>query len=129
MHTRHQRGYLRCAKRKNGQSVWEFLWREDGPTGQRLRRTAVIGTIEQYPTEDLALAAVNGPKSVIANANDPFSSETWSIITNTPNLLIEKSPTRRPPRLCMQSISNPGYDHIGPWLISATSGPLSWKTG
>ncbi len=57
---RHQRGYLRCVKRKNGQSVWEFLWREDGPNGRRLRRNAVIGTVEQYPTEDLALAAVSG---------------------------------------------------------------------
>lgn len=60
MHLRHQRGYLRCAKRKNGQAVWEFLWRQNGANGRRLRRTAVIGTLEQYPTEDLALVAVNG---------------------------------------------------------------------
>lgn len=59
MHKRHQSGYLRCVKRKNGPSVWEFLWREDGPTGKRLRRTAVVGTVQQYPTEDLAVAAVN----------------------------------------------------------------------
>lgn len=60
MHVRHQRGYLRCVKSKNGPSVWEFLWREDGAKGKRLRRTAVIGTVEEYPTEDLAVAAVNG---------------------------------------------------------------------
>jgi hypothetical protein len=35
-------------------------WRENDDSGKRLRRTAVIGTVEQYPTEDLALAAVNG---------------------------------------------------------------------
>lgn len=36
--------------------------------GQRLRRTAVIGTVEQYPTEDLALAAVNGLRVSINEA-------------------------------------------------------------
>jgi integrase len=60
MTIRHQRGHLRCKKRKNGPSAWEFLWRENDASGKRLRRTAVIGTVEQYPTEDLALAAVNG---------------------------------------------------------------------
>ena len=60
MTIRHQRGHLRCTKRKNGPSAWEFLWRESDASGKRLRRTAVIGTVEQYPTEDLALAAVNG---------------------------------------------------------------------
>jgi len=60
MTIRHQRGHLRCTKRKNGPSAWEFLWRENDDGGKRLRRTAVIGTVEQYPTEDLALAAVNG---------------------------------------------------------------------
>ena len=60
MTIRHQRGHLRCTKRKNGPSAWEFLWRENEPSGKRLRRMAVIGTIEQYPTEELALAAVNG---------------------------------------------------------------------
>ena len=60
MTIRHQRGHLRCTKRKNGPSAWEFLWRENDDSGKRLRRTAVIGTIEQYPTEELALAAVNG---------------------------------------------------------------------
>ncbi len=29
-------------------------------SGKRVRRTAVIGTVEQYPTKDLAQAAVNG---------------------------------------------------------------------
>jgi hypothetical protein len=60
MTIRHQRGHLRCTTRKNGPSVWEFLWRENSAAGKRLRRTAVIGTLEQYPTEDLAQVAVNG---------------------------------------------------------------------
>jgi integrase len=48
--------------------VWEFLWRENDPTGKRLRRTAVIGTVEQFPTEDLALSAVNGLRVSINEA-------------------------------------------------------------
>jgi hypothetical protein len=48
--------------------VWEFLWREDDASGKRLRRTAVIGTVEQYPTEALALTAVNGLRVSINEA-------------------------------------------------------------
>jgi len=28
MRVSYQRGYLRCVKRKNGSSCWEFMWRE-----------------------------------------------------------------------------------------------------
>jgi len=57
---RKQRGYLRFAKRKNGPSVWEFLWREVGPNGKLIRRTTLIGTTEQYPTQQEAPDAING---------------------------------------------------------------------
>ena len=57
---RYQRGSLRCTKRKAGPDRWEYLWRENDETGMRVRRTTVIGTVEQYPTRDLAQAAVNG---------------------------------------------------------------------
>ena len=52
MGRRYQRGYLRCAKRKSGSCCWEFLWREDDVAGKRVRRTSVIGTVEQYPTKE-----------------------------------------------------------------------------
>jgi integrase len=60
MRLRNQRGCLRCRQRKTGPSCWEFLWRENDADGNRTRRTAVIGTLEQFPTRDLAQAAVNG---------------------------------------------------------------------
>ena len=60
MRLRNQRGCLRCTRRKTGPSCWEFLWRENDSDGNRTRRTAVIGTVEQLPTRDLAQAAVNG---------------------------------------------------------------------
>ncbi len=56
----YQRGYLRSVKRRNGSSCWEFMWREQDVSGMRVRRTAVIGTAEQYPIEELAEEAVRG---------------------------------------------------------------------
>src|SRR5882757_8418057 len=53
----YQHGYLRRAKRKSGAHRWEFLWRENDTAGKRIRRIAIIGTVEQYPTEELALLA------------------------------------------------------------------------
>src|ERR1017187_8853638 len=60
MRIRNQRGCLRCTRRKTGPSCWEFLWRENDADGNRARRTAVIGTVEQFPTRDTAEVAVNG---------------------------------------------------------------------
>ena len=40
-------------------SILEFMWREQDRSGKRVRRTSVIGTIEEYPTKELARAAVN----------------------------------------------------------------------
>jgi hypothetical protein len=60
MSARYQAGYLRCVKRKNGSWCWEFLWREQGSLGKQKRRTLKIGTLEQFPTEELTANAVNG---------------------------------------------------------------------
>lgn len=68
MSTRHQRGYLRCVKRKKGPAMWEFLWREVGPSGKLIRRTTVIGSIEQYPTQQEASDAINGLRVSINDA-------------------------------------------------------------
>ncbi len=51
-----------------------FLWRENDIAGKRVRRTAVIGTVEQYPTKDLAQAAVNGLRMCINE--DRIASES-----------------------------------------------------
>ncbi len=55
-----QRGCIRRTHRKSGPDCWEFLWRENDETGKRMRRTLVIGTVVEFPTEDSARAAVNG---------------------------------------------------------------------
>ena len=65
MNVRRQYGHLRSVKRKAGPSAWEYLWRETDQSGKRVRRSVVIGTLEEYPTEELAQAAVNGLRMCI----------------------------------------------------------------
>ena len=65
MHVRHQHGHLRSVERKAGPPVWEFLWRETNQSGNRIRRNRVIGTLEEYPSEELAQAAINGLRMCI----------------------------------------------------------------
>jgi hypothetical protein len=48
MRRRYRRGCLRCTERKAGPHRWEYLWRENDEAGKRVRRTAVIGIVEQY---------------------------------------------------------------------------------
>ena len=60
MRARYQRGYLRLAHRETGPDCWEFLWWDTELTGQRVRRKAVIGTVQQYPNIEEAWQACNG---------------------------------------------------------------------
>jgi len=57
---RYQRGYLRLGHRKCGPDCWEFLWWDREPTGIRIRRKAIIGSIQQYPNVEDAWQASNG---------------------------------------------------------------------
>ena len=59
--------------------------------GKRVRRTVVIGNVDQYPTQDLALAAVNGftvsiNEACNRQANDPFSLAIWWTIIYRPSI-------------------------------------------
>jgi len=60
MSEHYQNGHLRRARRRKGPHVWEYLWRETDVSGKRVHRTAILGTIEQYPTQESARAAANG---------------------------------------------------------------------
>ena len=65
MGAKYQGGYLRCVRRKGGSWCWEFLWREMGPDGKQKRRTLKIGSLDRYPTKELATNAVNGLRMCI----------------------------------------------------------------
>jgi hypothetical protein len=79
MGVRYQHGHLRLKKRKNQISCWEFMWREQGASGKRTHRTVVIGTLEQYPTEELAQAAVNGFRMQINGARNRLPYQFISV--------------------------------------------------
>jgi hypothetical protein len=72
MSQHHQNGHLRRARRRIGLQVWEHLWRETDATGRRIHRTAVIGTLEQYPMQELAWAAANGLRMHINNNRNRY---------------------------------------------------------
>jgi len=64
-----QNGSLMRRKRLHGPEVWEFRWRELGPTGKRRHRRIVLGSTEQISEESAAREAVAGLQLDI-NRND-----------------------------------------------------------
>ena len=64
-----QNGSLIKAKRRSGQTVWEFRWR-DRTSGKAVYRRIVLGTIEQFTTETEARKVVEGIVLEI-NSDDP----------------------------------------------------------
>ena len=64
-----QNGSLIETKRRSGQSVWEFRWR-DRSSGKAIYRRIVVGTIEQFATKVEAREIVKGIVLEI-NSEDP----------------------------------------------------------
>lgn len=67
---RYQRGSLRIIRRKDGTKVWEYRWRETQSDGTRKRRSMIVGSVEDHPSESLAQAEVDKMR---LNMN-PFTS-------------------------------------------------------
>lgn len=63
-----QNGSLMRAARSRGPDVWEFRWREPGPDGRRVHRRIVVGTVERFKNEALAVKAIAGLRREI-NSN------------------------------------------------------------
>ena len=75
MSQRYQTGHLRRARRKLGPHVWEFLWRETDEKGRRVHRRAIVGTVEQYPTEELAWTAASGLRVYLNGSRNHYSAK------------------------------------------------------
>lgn len=69
----YQRGSLRMLTRKDATKVWEYRWRETQSDGTRKRRSMIVGSIEDYPSESLAQAEVDKMR---LNINPFTSTET-----------------------------------------------------
>ena len=63
--TRYQQGMIDRVKRKRGPDCWIFRWRETDASGKRVRRTSILGTVEQYPTETSAQRAAEALRITI----------------------------------------------------------------
>jgi len=59
--TRFQQGSLQIVKRARGRRAWEYRWYELQTNGTRKRRCLIVGSLEQYPNETVALKAVASP--------------------------------------------------------------------
>jgi integrase len=70
MRVRYQTGYLRLVPRKTGPHCWEYLRWDSDLTGRRVRRTAVIGTLQELPNADAAWQASNGLRVSINEARN-----------------------------------------------------------
>lgn len=79
MRERYQGGYLRHGLRKTGPIRWEFLWWDTEPTGRRVRRKAVIGTVQQYPNLEDAWQASNGLRVSINEARNRQGEQSISV--------------------------------------------------
>jgi len=55
---RYQQGTLRLEERSSGARVWEYRWYETQIDGKRRRRSAMVGTFEEFPSESAAQKAV-----------------------------------------------------------------------
>jgi integrase len=74
-----QRGSLIRKNRKQGPDVWQFRWSERGPEGKRVYRKRVIGTVEQYPSDDAARRAVVGLISEINSSDRRMHSDSMTV--------------------------------------------------
>jgi len=54
---RYQYGSVELSPRTRGPEVWVYRWRERSPQGKSIRKTALIGTAEEYGTKAQALKA------------------------------------------------------------------------
>jgi integrase len=60
--------------RSHGKGVWVYRWREQSPQGRIVRKSAVIGTITEYPTKTQALKAA-AEYRLLANREEKTTSE------------------------------------------------------
>jgi len=67
--------------RKTGPDVWVFRWYGTGTDGARVRRKAVLGTVEQYPSESSAQAAADALRININQESPRFRTDPVSVET------------------------------------------------
>jgi hypothetical protein len=69
-----QNGSLIRRARHSQSEVWEFRWREPGPTGTRRHRRIVVGSTDQIANESEARQAVAALQIEISTRRDQCSN-------------------------------------------------------
>jgi len=75
-----QHGSLIRSGRKRAPDVWQFRWSDRGPSGKRIYRRRVIGTICEYPDPDSEGKVVTGLlREVNTKAPSGFAQQQMTI--------------------------------------------------
>jgi len=77
--TRYQQGSLTTEKRKNGEELWVYRWREIGINGKSTRRKKIVGTKSQFPSKSAAMRQVEGLRLDINRTSTSGTNEALTI--------------------------------------------------
>lgn len=78
--TRYQYGVVELSPRSRGPAVWVYRWRERGPQGRSIRKSLVIGTIEEFRTKAQALKAADGHRLKANREEEPSEPSFGALI-------------------------------------------------
>ncbi len=74
----YQFGSLVIKKRAKGANAWEFRYYEDTSTGERRRKSCIIGSVDKYRTEALARKAV---EALLLKLNSETPLQRMAVVT------------------------------------------------
>ena len=77
---RYQYGTVELSPRSRGPAVWVYRWRERGPQGKSIRKSAVIGTAEEYTTKAQALRAAEEHRLQANREGGGTSEPTFGVL-------------------------------------------------
>ena len=85
-----QKGSLIRRARHSQSEVWEFRWREPGPTGRRRHRRIVVGSVDEIADES-AHEAITAAMKQWPCDGIPANPHAWLISTgrNAPRRVME----------------------------------------
>jgi hypothetical protein len=74
-----QNGSLSRERRKRSSGVWCYRWWESGPTGRRIHRRIILGTVEQLHDKRAANQAMVGLRSEINSHDIPMKTTLMTV--------------------------------------------------
>jgi integrase len=75
-----QNGSVTRERRKRSLDVWCYRWLEPGPSGKRIYRKIILGSVDQLPDKRAASQATMGLRREI-NSHDIRIKTTWMTVS------------------------------------------------